>query len=53
MSGESVLFWSDAGLGPCEFLPGEAGVCCVDGRDCGGGRQGGEGWLWQNRRNVH
>ena len=41
MSGKLVLFWSDAGLGPCEFLPGEAVVCRVDGRECGGGGQGG------------
>ena len=43
MSGESVLFWSDAGLRPCEFLPGEAVVCRVDGRDCGEGGHGGGG----------
>ena len=34
VSGESVLFWSDAGLRLCEFLPGEAVVCRVEGCDC-------------------
>ena len=41
MSGESVLSWSDAGLRPCEFSPGEAVLCRVDGRDCSEGGQGG------------
>ena len=41
VSGESILFWSDAGLRLCELFLGEAVVCCVDGLDCGGGGQWG------------